>query len=182
MSDTAEKRPLIAVDVDGVLSAITWNGRKRGWSWPEGYQKHKALLDGDPYTIALNPAHGPALLRLAAGTGAELAWGTMWGDHANTVIAPRLGLPQLPVIPAAESYYGPERCKAAAILEYAEDRPVVWFDDDPEEQEQFGRRVLLREAPGYCIPVSPLTGLTAADIREAHQWLRGHAAIRARRG
>jgi hypothetical protein len=183
MSDTPEKRPLIAVDVDGVLSAIAWNGRKIGWTCPEGYQKHKVLLDGRRYTIALNRAHGSALLRLAAATGAELAWGTMWGEHANTVIAPRLGLPRLPVIPAAESYYGPERCKAAAILEYAAGRPVVWFDDDPEEQEQFSRRVLLREAPGYCIPVNALTGLTAADIHEAHVWLEGHAEVRnVRRG
>src|SRR6202012_3674549 len=119
MNDTTRKKPLIGLDVHGVLNAITWKGRKRGWTCPEGYQKHRVSLGKDRYTVALSPSHGPALLQLAAGTGAELAWGTMWGEPANTVIAPRVGLPRLPVIPAAESYYGPERCKAAAVLDYA---------------------------------------------------------------
>lgn len=47
--------------------------------------------------VALNPAHGPMLLRFAAEHGVELVWATTWTDDANTMIGPLLELPELPV-------------------------------------------------------------------------------------
>lgn len=47
-----------------------------------------------PLRVWLNPAHGPALLRL----GYDLCWATTWMDTANEWIAPAIGLPRLPYV------------------------------------------------------------------------------------
>ena len=67
-------RPVIALDVDGVL-----------------------LPFGQPAVV--NPDHGPWLQRLAE--HADLVWATSWMHQANTDLAPVLGLPQLPVVDKA---------------------------------------------------------------------------------
>jgi hypothetical protein len=42
----------------------------------------------------LDPADGRRLLAL----GCQLAWATTWMADANDLVAPRLGLPDLPVV------------------------------------------------------------------------------------
>jgi hypothetical protein len=49
---------------------------------------------GSPLLARLNPEHGPALLAL----GCDLVWASNWMAEANEEIAPRIGLPQLPVV------------------------------------------------------------------------------------
>lgn len=74
-------RPLLFLDVDGPL--IPFGGT--------GYAVGDA--EGHPLLARLDPAHGPRLLALPC----DLVWATTWGDEANEVIAPRIGLPRLPV-------------------------------------------------------------------------------------
>ena len=47
----------------------------------------------------LDPALGPRLLAL----GCELVWATTWMAQANEEIAPRLGLPVLPLVTWSEA-------------------------------------------------------------------------------
>ena len=49
---------------------------------------------GNPLLARLNPEHGPALLAL----GCDLVWASSWMAEANEEIAPRIELPQLPVV------------------------------------------------------------------------------------
>lgn len=49
---------------------------------------------GNPLLGRLDPAVGPRLLAL----GCDLVWASTWLDDANEVVAPRIGLPELPVV------------------------------------------------------------------------------------
>src|SRR3954453_2379870 len=61
----------------------------------------------------------------------ELVWCTGWEHRANSILAPVLGLEELPVIPV---YYGradhPVHWKYEGIRQYVKDRPYAFIDDD----------------------------------------------------
>ncbi len=82
--------PLLFLDVDGPLIPF-------GASHP--YPLYETgLADPDsgenPLLARINPRHGPRLAALAC----ELVWATTWLEDANVLVAPRLGLPPLPVV------------------------------------------------------------------------------------
>ncbi|MFG1874410.1 HAD domain-containing protein [Sphaerisporangium sp. NPDC049003] len=164
------KRPLVLLDVDGVL-----NPARRHSPW---LRRHECVLDGQTYRILLNRRHGRLLTALARDAGAELAWATTWEQHANDVIAPRLGLPRLPVITVNSdpgSRAG-EHFKTRHVAEYVARRPFVWFDDSlgtPDWQ-------YLKDHPGVdeflLVEVDPMTGLTDRHLAQAREWLAGRAA------
>ncbi|GAA2815869.1 hypothetical protein GCM10010441_45560 [Kitasatospora paracochleata] len=119
--------PLLFLDVDGVLNPVCPH--------PDaGFDSHTLL----GYTVLLSAEHG-AWLRELAGTY-ELVWATTWEDEANVHIAPRLGLPELPVVrfngyvpqpgdprvPLMELF---SARKWAPLLRYAAGRPFAWLDD-----------------------------------------------------
>jgi hypothetical protein len=86
-------RPALLVDVDGVLNALLRCNKPRA-TCPchPGWRHVWARPFGDiSYRLSLNPAHGPALLELAAATHAELVWATTWQEHANTWVGPKVG-------------------------------------------------------------------------------------------
>ncbi|MEZ0073222.1 hypothetical protein [Planotetraspora sp. GP83] len=60
-------RPLILLDVDGVL-----NPSRR--SSPR-FRRYDVVLDGEPYKVLLDPRDGSRLRNLAAAADAELALG-----------------------------------------------------------------------------------------------------------
>ncbi|WP_248965696.1 hypothetical protein [Sphaerisporangium perillae] len=75
--------------------------------------------------------------RLAA-LPCELVWATTWEDEANAEIAPRIGLPQLPVVNWPESSDEDERqdqwfglhWKTRTLVTWAAGRPFAWVDDE----------------------------------------------------
>src|SRR5262249_59862690 len=82
-------RPLVFLDVDGPLLPF---GPAPS---PDPVTLAPPLTPWDnPLLAALDPAHGPRL----AGLPGELVWATAWMEEANEQIAPRLGLPALPVV------------------------------------------------------------------------------------
>lgn len=114
------KRPLLLLDVDGVLFPLG--------SGPDGERMHDVVLGGwSPVSFsALVPDR---LMRLSHMY--RLAWGTAWGQSANDLIAPLLGLPPLPVCdlsdadpPAGTTW------KLPAIASYLGDRSGAWIDDE----------------------------------------------------
>ncbi|MEU9889924.1 HAD domain-containing protein [Sphaerisporangium sp. NPDC051017] len=164
------KRPLVLLDVDGVL-----NPARRHSLF---LRRHECVLDGRSYRILLNARHGAKLARLAGDTGAELAWATTWEQHANAEIAPRLGLPPLPVI-AVNSDPGSragEHFKTRHVAEYVAGRPFVWFDDSLGVADWH----YLKDHPGVdeflLVDVDPGTGLTDAHLARAREWLSGRDA------
>ncbi|MFI6789889.1 HAD domain-containing protein [Nonomuraea sp. NPDC050383] len=158
-------KPLLLVDVDGVLNPF---GRP-----DPGFRRYRCTVGHEVYTVHLNPRHGARLLELAIATGAELAWATTWEDHANEWIGPRIGLPELPVVPMGPvlgSDMG-EMFKTPHVAAYVERRPFVWFDDQVRwEDENF-----LRERQGLddflLVHVDPRGGLTSEHLARAHRWL-----------
>ncbi|GII78817.1 hypothetical protein Sru01_37990 [Sphaerisporangium rufum] len=164
------KRPLVLLDVDGVLNPA----RRRGLR----SRRHECVLDGRVYQVYLDRRHGRALAALARESGAELAWATTWEEHANLWIGPRVGLPPLPVIKVTDdpgSRAG-EHFKTRHVAEYVAGRPFVWFDDSlgvPDWQ-------YLLDHPGVgeflLVDVDPMTGLTGAHLARAREWLAGRGA------
>ena len=91
MTPGTAARPLIFLDVDGPL--ITFRARPVSRRLDIG-QVATAASDGhgNPLLERLDPDDGRRLLAL----GGQLVWATTWGAEANEIVAPRLGLPDLP--------------------------------------------------------------------------------------
>jgi len=161
-------RPLILIDVDGVLNPWIRHDLARqqppfcdchsGW-----VQTHARPHGGGKFTLLLNPAHGPMLLDLAADTDAELAWGSTWEHHANQWIGPLVGLPELPVGVTHGGTF-----KADTLIPWCDSRPFVWFDDDETE---LARADGIATQPHLSVHVDEETGLTGAHIVTAKAWL-----------
>lgn len=158
--------PLLLIDVDGPLNPYAAKPTRR----PEGYDTHRLAPGGQTYRVWLNPEHGPMLLAFAEETGVELAWCTTWEHDANKMIAPLIGLPELPVV---EFGWRATEWKFSGVYPYAGTRPVAWLDDDfdsfPREREWFlhkrqGTKTLLHH-------VSPSVGLKQADLDVVREWL-----------
>lgn len=157
-------RPLIMVDVDGVLNVITSSKERRRLCYHEGWVQRKADVGGLTFRLTVNPAHGPMLRRLAAETGADLAWGTTWEDDANRFVGPLVGLPELPVCPVADFPH-----KANGIVPWTEGRPFVWFDDEPDAAEVAA--ALTGAQPHLVVPVAENEGIGERHLATAREWL-----------
>ncbi|MEU4224318.1 HAD domain-containing protein [Nonomuraea sp. NPDC026600] len=162
-------RPLILLDVDGVLNP--WH--KQGPTW----LSVKAICDGVTYPVVLNPEHGPMLLQLAQETGAKLVWATTWEEHANQEIGPLIGLPELPVIAVNSGGEVPRvHPKTPPVAEYVNRRPFVWFDDDLERADRLHLKHHANVGAFRIIDVGPRKGLTGRHIEQAAEWLAAFAS------
>ena len=168
MSTEDDPRPLLLLDVDGVLNPYA---ASRNWLDKSDYRRRNLSVSdsGGTLPVWLDKSHGPLLLDLAVTAGLELAWCTTWEHLANVEIGPRIGLPELPVI---EFGFNGQRWKFGPVLEYAGDRPVAWLDDDFELQhedcswfrEQRGDRPTLLQL------VDPHHGLRQQDVDAVASW------------
>ena len=110
-------RPLLAVDVDGVISLF-------GFDDPTDAPGEFHLIDGVAHCISL--ASGERLRRLAEWY--DLVWATGWEERANEYLPTLLGLPEdLPYLTFdGRARFGSAHWKLDAIGEYAGDRPLAW--------------------------------------------------------
>ncbi|MEV7805477.1 HAD domain-containing protein [Microbispora sp. NPDC088329] len=158
------ERPLLFLDVDGPLL-------------PFGEDPHRAPRGTAP---------GARWARLTATLGSrlaalpcELVWATTWEEEANAEVAPRIGLPRLPVVRWPEPADRDERedrwfglCwKTRTLVSWAGGRPFAWVDDeitgaDREWVATHHRgRALLHRVESY-------RGLTDDDFTTLERWLR----------
>jgi hypothetical protein len=154
-------RPIIFLDVDGPLIPFGGQGPR--------YRAVPSEADGHPLLHRLAPADGPRLLALPA----ELVWATTWQEEANEVIAPRLGLPDLPVVTWSDDELDPPagvHWKTAGLLRWAAGRPFAWIDDEISAAD---RRWVAARPGGRALlhRVDPRTGLVDADFAALSRWL-----------
>ena len=178
----ADPRPLLLIDVDGVLNALSATLRRRvsrGHRAP--WQMH--TLAG--FQVMLNPEHGVAINDLASHF--ELAWATSWEHEANELIGPQIGLPRLPVItfglsdvseehPDAEmasrgSFNGWTTWKVPWVQAACKGRALAWIDDDiGSDARRWAKKRNAEEAPTKLIVPDPIHGVQPKHFAEALAW------------
>ena len=156
----AGERPILAVDVDGVISLFGFDGPLT----EVGGRFH--LIDGVAHCIS--DVAGGQLVRLA--DAYELVWATGWEDRANDHLPLILGLPgELPVLHFdGRARFGSAHWKLDALDEYAGARPLAWIDDNLDESCHAWASQ--RPAPTLLVPTESDVGLTEAHTEALIRW------------
>ena len=157
------RRPLLFLDVDGPLLPF-------GRSLQPGPRETVDV----PHLARLRLDAGPRLAELPC----TLVWATTWLEDANTEIAPRLGLPDLPVVTWPEPTGTHERedqwlglCwKTRTLVTWAAGRPFAWVDDEITDAD---RDWVSAHHPGLALlrSVNASRGLTEQDFVALDTWL-----------
>ena len=160
----SDNRPVLFVDVDGVISLFGFNPTER----PPG-SFHS--IDGILHCIGSEA--GPRLARLA--DRYELVWATGWEEKANEYLPHLLGMPaKLPVLTFEYAVFGQAHWKVDAIGRYAGDRPAAWIDDSFDERcVTWARR---RSAPTLLVRTEPAVGITDEHVEQLLRWADEAAA------
>lgn len=148
--------PLLFLDVDGPLLPFG-----------DGVSRPGPTHD-NPLLARLDPLHGPWLEALPC----ELVWATTWMSDANDLLAPLLGLPELPVVtwPDTDEDDG-LHWKTRGFVTWAAGRPFAWVDDELTDADR-AWVAANHPAPALLHRVDPRHGLTDADYLELDAWLR----------
>ncbi|MFB7663612.1 hypothetical protein ACFC1R_06615 [Kitasatospora sp. NPDC056138] len=165
-------RPLLFLDVDGPLNPYAAEPEKQ----PEGYTTLQVPPESGtasgpggssirrrPSRLWLNPEHGRALLAL----GYELCWATTWMSDANRLIAPVLGLPELPFVAFGDALLRERpdgvHWKSDPLVRYADGRPFAWVDDEQGDADH--AHVAARHSTPFLLHhVNPRIGLRGEDF------------------
>ena len=157
----SDNRPVLFVDVDGVISLFGWNTSGQ----PPGTF---VSVDGILHCISAEAAS-----RLARLTPSyELVWATGWEEKANEYLVHILELPaDLPVLTFdGRAVFGSSHWKVEAIDEYARGRPAAWIDDNLDERaERWARE---REEPTLLVSTQSHEGITEAHVEQLLNWAR----------
>ncbi|GIH74111.1 HAD domain-containing protein [Planobispora longispora] len=166
-------RPFLLLDVDGPLNPYAAKPERR----PAGYTTHRMRPEGwddprlRPLRVWLNPDHGPALLALPY----DLVWATTWRHEANAWIAPRLGLPPLPVVDWPELHSAARddgvHWKTRRLVEWAAGRAFAWVDDEIGDADR-AFVAAHRSGPALLHRVDPRIGLLPGDFAALAAWAR----------
>lgn len=150
-------KPLPFMDVDGVLNPYA------AAICPEGYRNYDFFPNEQP--IRLAQVHGEWLRQLAVPF--DIVWATGWGNDANRLIAPVLGLPRFPaLIPSRRPFYPAEKVQHVVAL--AGHRILAWVDDDFADSAL--RWTADRRTPTLLIAVDPSIGLTERHVAQLRTW------------
>lgn len=188
----ADARPLVLLDVDGVLNAVPTRGRSKAWDdWAAG----AATADGRRFRITWSPTVVAAVQAWL--DVAEVQWLTTWGHDANRSLRHLLELPELPVAGTydggpAQAWLATQARAHAAVAPAAPDpltgrwwkfdvvrrivradpaRRLVWIDDDLAGQAEI-QEWMQQEAD--CLLVAPdlASGLVGAELAQVEAFLR----------
>jgi len=161
-------RPILAVDVDGVVSLFGFEGPIE--SVPGRFH----LIDGIAHCIS--DSAGRELRRL--NEIYELIWATGWEQRANDHLPQLLGLPgELPCLHFdGRARFGTAHWKLEALGEYARDRPLAWIDDSLDESCFDWARD--RYGPTLLVPTESDIGITPAHTEALLSWAEAGYSIR----
>jgi hypothetical protein len=136
------KRPILFVDVDGVISLFGFDR-----SNPPAGLFHS--VEGIPHWIG--EQSGTHLMRLA--DRFELVWATGWEERANE---------HLPFLLQLAHW------KIEAIDEYARGRPAAWIDDSLDERCRAWAEA--RSEPTLLIETDAAIGITEEHVEKLLAW------------
>jgi hypothetical protein len=160
-NDGAEvSRPLLMVDIDGVISLFGGSAAGLAGSFHS--------IDGIPHFLSATAA--AHLLELSISF--DLVWASGWEEKADEHLPHLLGLPAgLPHLSFERSVgRANAHWKLAAIDRHAAGRPLAWLDDAlGEECNEWAR---LRSAPTLLIETDPRIGLTEREAGLLMSWAR----------
>ena len=155
-------RPILAVDVDGVISLF-------GFEEPPHQQRLQfELIDGMVHCISL--AAGERLSRLSQSF--DLVWATGWEDRANDLLPALLGLPELPYLTFdGAARFGSAHWKLAPLEHYSQGRALAWIDDSFDEScYEWARE---RPEPTLLMPTRSARGLLDTETEALLAWAEG---------
>ena len=155
--DSADARPLLLVDVDGVLNP--WLAPQ----CPDGFREY-SFFPGE--RVLLSEGHGALLRDLASSF--ELVWATAWEHKANRLICPVIALPELPVIEFPLTGTDYRFRKLPAVIDSVGDRPCAWIDDEHQPDHYHWARQ--RGVPTLLIDIDPAEGLTRRVAEQLAEW------------
>lgn len=161
---TAVGRPLLLLDIDGVISLF-------GFDLERPPQGSFHSIEGIPHFLSRTASAHLRLLRRAF----DLVWASGWEEKANEHLPQLLGLPRpLPYLTFdAQTAAGSSlraHWKLHAVDAYAGDRPLAWVDDAFNEAcEKWAEQ---RHAPTLLVPTSPDVGLTDVEAEALMSWAR----------
>jgi hypothetical protein len=154
-----EDRPLLLIDIDGVISLFSFDPEAR----PEG-TFHS--IDGIPHF--LSSAAAEHLLALVPNF--DPVWASGWEEKANEYLPHLLGLPTLPYL-SFDRAVGRTNAhwKLDAIDAYASaSRPLAWIDD--AFNDACHEWADAREAPTLLVQTLPASGLTEHEAETLERW------------
>ncbi len=161
-----ERRPLLMVDIDGVISLFGGGtvhpGRAASAARPSG-SFHS--IDGIPHFLSSAAAEN--LLALAPSF--ELVWASGWEEKANEYLPHLLGLPALAHLSFERSVgRAHAHWKLNAIDAYAGNRPLAWIDD--AFNDACHEWAHARETPTLLVQTAPASGLTPLEAGILQRW------------
>lgn len=161
MTDEGQARPVLAVDVDGVISLF-------GFDEPPTVEELR-FEEVDGLTHCIAAAAGDRLRELESHY--DLVWATGWEEQANS-LTEVLGLPELPYLTfAGAARFGSAEWKIAPLDEYAAERPLAWVDDSFDARCYEWAQD--REAPTLLMPTDSHLGLGDVHVEALVAWARG---------
>jgi len=166
---SATERPILMVDIDGVISLFGASIGGHGEEGPSPGSFHS--IEGIPhYLSATAAAHLLALASLF-----EIVWASGWEEKADEHLPRLLGLPaglhhlRFPrAVGRANAHW-----KLEAIDAYAGARALAWVDD--ALNEACHEWASARTAPTLLVQTEPQLGLTAHEAEQLSAWARGLA-------
>jgi hypothetical protein len=173
------KRPLILLDIDGVINA---SGRKEKY-WKDAKSiKDFLCVDSEGEDVIYNIFYSPTVVERIKRweKHAEIKWLTSWNDRANKYLAPAIGLPLFDNA-RADSNTSKLNAVLAHIHEHP-DRLIIWIDDQlPSAQKKHKHNEMYQKlifTRTNTVFVSPTNGLIGEHIDFIEHVLRNPLLVR----
>lgn len=120
---SSNKRPLVLLDVDGVINDLDYGRRDN--------DRNHVLVGSHGYLVAI-PDYMPTLVQWLCEV-ADVHWCTTWRERANDDIATHLGIEPLPVVDdgTRDRHVSWKAAAAYPLAEkaLADGRRVLWIED-----------------------------------------------------
>jgi hypothetical protein len=164
LDESAPDRPLLMVDIDGVISLFGVSLQRH--DDPRLGEGSFHSIEGIPHFLSSTAASH--LLGLSALF--ELVWASGWEERANDHLPHLLGLPAgLEFLRFSRSVgRSNAHWKLDAIEAHAAGRALAWVDD--ALNEECHAWAAARSAPTLLVQTKPELGLTAQEARLLEEW------------